>query len=404
MDLHTKHKTLLMTFERMLGEEKLVLQEPREFSALTTILAAIKSTDNPYYLSYSQDNPKQISFAVDNETKFDDRKRVRSTFGRFVRKRLNISQEDLSDKSLSMVTSYLFGHLSTPDEGIRVVNGKDITKAYANEWGEHTCMTGIDRLDIIQLFETNPDKISLILYDNIIKARALLWHTDEGIKVMDRIYPDDTAHIEVLKLWATKKGYVYRIPNGLCECEVSLSDDNNHRVTVRACSLYPYMDTFKYGQEDNRGERIILSNCPTGAVYILDDTNGHLSPLVICVYCNEYIYNDEDMFADPGGDSICSYCFENRYFMCNACDCPFSQEEQTEVLVMSRDSYPYQEYWCKRCVEMYTRVCAKCNKVFTIAGSTCPPECELCLSCKPLESSTQESKFPKFVATGNSVT
>jgi len=157
----------------------------------------------------------------------------------------------------------------------------DIKDAY--RYSPHTCMTGHRALE---MYCANPDKVQVVsIYENaagewskdnppepdrMAYGRCLLWQTDQGDKVLDRIYPADNGpHFAGVAKWAKRNGIWYRKgtrpsprngyinPNGedvgAQECEFT--------VTVKHAvpAIYPYMDTFAFVYEI-RPDQFTLAN------------------------------------------------------------------------------------------------------------------------------------------------
>jgi len=231
--------------------------EGNEAEAFSRVLDDIRKDTKGHYLSYSQEQPAKVSYASRPEHKLDNAQRTRTTLGRYIRRHLGVSKDDLPDKTLHEVSREVFAHLVRGIQAISTISGDAITEAYRTAVGGVSCMTGDDHCRYTELYALNPDVVSMVVYgDN--QARALLWKTDQEAMVLDRVYPNDGVHVNVLRNWAAANGYVYCCNNSLPDGDVALSDGCQYTVTLKHNDTFPYIDTFCYGDID--GSTVRLSN------------------------------------------------------------------------------------------------------------------------------------------------
>lgn len=156
---------------------------------------------------------------------------------------------------------------------LKIVSGKDIVHYY-NENNQTTtrhvsplsnsCMRYPSCGRYLELYEKNPDRVQMLVeldkQDRLI-ARALIWHTDQGMTFMDRIYGDNLS-VELFKEfasengWATKAYNTYSYPN---QWIVNGEQKRRYQTVTLDYTprhLYPYLDTFMFLDR----ERGILSN------------------------------------------------------------------------------------------------------------------------------------------------
>jgi len=180
----------------------------------------------------------------------------------------------------------LLSYLIDSVTGFQIVYGAEVTNAYRNEFGGNSCMT--ETPEYVLLYEKNPTKVGMLQYRGNISARALIWHTDEGETVIDRIYPNSGVHIDLFIKYAKENGYKYRTTQ--CTGESSFTDGErrfSYTVTLdNNVDVYPYIDTFIYGRI--RNGKLILSN------YCDDDYDLIFSDLCGCY--EEVEIEDEDDF------------------------------------------------------------------------------------------------------------
>ena len=309
---------------RSLYEAESVLEEP-EAGSFREIISRIRN-DHEQFLSYSQELPDRVSFAAKPEHRLDNDRRTRTTLGRYFRRQVNVSDTEICDKSMHRLTRAVFANLIDTDKAVTVISGEEIEEAYRREVGGSSCMTG-GNCDKVQIYADNPDVVSMAVYgDN--EARALLWNTCEGQKVLDRIYPNDGMHVDVMHNWAIRNEYTYRVSNSLPSGSVELSDGKYYTVSLHHNDVFPYMDTFCHGQFHNRIIR--LSNDDGFADVVLNDTCGGTSESFTCCGCGEHISQDHARYS-PGDDAYCEECFYDRYTYCSRCDHCYPTGETTTV-------------------------------------------------------------------------
>jgi hypothetical protein len=61
--------------------------------------------------------------------------------------------------------------------------------------------------NFMKLYADNPDKISMVvlLHDNKLAGRALIWKLDDGSTYLDRIYYQFDSDINLIYEWVTEK-------------------------------------------------------------------------------------------------------------------------------------------------------------------------------------------------------
>ena len=181
---------------------------------------------------------------------------------------------------------------------IDIVYGDEIARMYCIEWGGHTCMTMAEQQPIVKFYAVNPNIGMVRFAAGKTRARALLWKTNAGLHVMDRIYPNDGWHIMVMQEWAKKNGFVFRKHNSLPDYKTDVSDDEAHYATVNyhfiqsdtVCdTLWPYMDTFRWGAP-LKNRQMKLSNDPHALhrqrLWWMNTTYGKKNLVKRCQVCD----------------------------------------------------------------------------------------------------------------------
>jgi hypothetical protein len=294
----------------------------QEVLNLEYIIKCIRKDECAHFLSFSHDDPGKISYADKSSHQVNPNKRVRTSLGRYIRRKLGLTETMLSQTALTEITHTVFGklHVENMDmESIQILTGDAITQAYKDGVGSASCMTGSDA-EYVEMFARNPDRVSLVVFPTGNSygcgfARALLWKTDEGVYLLDRIYPNDGSHVTAMHQWALQKGYVYRISTSAQDnCyPTKLSDGKVHKVTVTPARFssgqhnIPYLDTFHWGNrvwdtEENKAKGPI------------DDINTNRECVADCKYLLT-TGGDEDqtfLFASCHGDLVFTSDYERK--------------------------------------------------------------------------------------------
>lgn len=150
-----------------------------------------------------------------------------------------------------------------------IVSGDDIYNFYqASNYSikrgqlSNSCMAGA-KPSWLYIYTANPDVVQMvILYDDSgsivdgkyksekIKGRALLWKTDNGYSLMDRIYTISDSDIGLFEKFATRNGWWSK--SGYSESIVMMKKGEEKKQEVVIVSLkkweknYPYLDTLCY--------------------------------------------------------------------------------------------------------------------------------------------------------------
>lgn len=176
---------------------------------------------------------------------------------------------------------------------LEVVDGEDIRKAYLGSnyvsGGDlsSSCMSGSSAQEYLDIYVENPKQIKcLVLFDEKRKVmgRALIWNTDQGVKVMDRIYVCDNKYISLFKSYALENNFKNK-------------DSGDFSVSLDKYDFYyyPYMDTFQFLDKD---EGILFNYEQSKEILVLNSTQGFAlgdGAVVWSNYLNEHIRGDEAM-------------------------------------------------------------------------------------------------------------
>jgi hypothetical protein len=163
--------------------------------------------------------------------------------------------------------------LNTVPTDFAIVRGHDIARYYADDmkspgaerhWS--SCMT--NDYDIctayLALYTDNPDRVGLMIHtdvDGLLLARAIVWTSDAGETVVDRIYASDVI-ARAMSDYATGQGWI-------------LGFRTSHRweVTLKNYDhdCYPYMDSLPYL---HMGTGTLSAHQPARPYRVLRSTTG----------------------------------------------------------------------------------------------------------------------------------
>lgn len=338
-----------------------------EIVRLNDAISYIRNNPFPVYLSLDS-NTDMISFSKTKSQAFDEEKRIPTTIGKYFRRHLKVKLCEVTDDTLDKFAEEVKAFIleEKVESKIKVLKGKEIVDEYKNE-KVPSCMAGEANYFKVQLYGLNPDKIFLVVYD---RARALLWKTDEGQIVLDRIYPSKCHEVSIIRNWATKKGYILRgsADNAIATgSTVELSDGKYYTVTAKHNNIFPYLDTFPFGRPKgtdvvNNSNEVILSNNSKFGFMVLHSTHGKFERIKICCSCG----------ARPGSDSLreygenrelyCNHCFDKMFFICDCCG------DDKRISVNKRVIINTLHVLCSECADIYLRPCKMCSNKFLIEG------------------------------------
>jgi len=374
-------------------------------AALNKILEMIVTDPCDHFLSYSQECSTSVSYADKPDHKFDNRRRRRTTLGRYIRRVLVIPENELSSAGLTLLTGKIFSTLADA-EAFQEVTGIGILEAYRDCLGGGSCMTDEpedDPFNPLQIYAHNPDKVALVLYrapdlpENANGyARALLWTCDDGSRVLDRIYPDNRGvHVAAMRAWATSCGYCNRRYQGMPDDDHVMVDMVSQALNGRSITKnltlevtlqkaphgrIPYLDTFHWGV--SRVNTFVVTNDKGDQELEFDGTHGGYSDIQpeydwYCGRCGEgHMDYDSSCSVRVGSSGAevtwCEYCVDYYAITCARC----------EDVVPTRTSRSVDgEPWCPSCIETHANTCESCD---TLSADTeeCHDGYTLCAGCR----------------------
>lgn len=379
-----------------------------------------------------------ITYATKRDHLYDSDKRVPLLPARYIRRRLmDADDRTIPDVDLEYFCKDLTEHFERPQVTVSHLYGKDLVKAYADDVGCPSCMTGEARSSALSLYRTNPDKVCLVvgMGDDGSVSRALLWTCDDGTKVLDRVYPGTD---EGLNNWAAENGYLIHH----YVLHARLDWDRTLTVTMTMPEEdpddgYPYMDTFVHAVVNRPAKRIVLAASRDSArlrarelygypehrmvyLYRLVNTFGRAPDWQTCGECGNGAYSRDPITPHSVGISAsghlcCAVCREetSTTTSCYLCNRRHNTKVMLRVMVREwgNETDRYQLV-CPSCRDSRTKVCGRCGtrvlKSLIVAarpnknykrGVLAPrwvrreaPVLELCIDCANEERPTRENK------------
>jgi len=314
------------------------------------IIKDIRKNKNLHFLSISQEKNGKVSYAQKPDFKFDNEKRTRTTLRRYIRRQLQIPSDKFSDKALFELGRAVAGETVSHDKldkRIEILEGDDIEGHYRTTCTD-SCMTGEDNAWKVRLYSENPDKVKLVVLDDIV--RALLWTSDDGTIILDRIYPSGCDAVGLLQTWAKNNGYVYRSSTGAGDG--NLSDGKNYQISLNHSGTYPYLDTFAYAEDHGNGKMTISNKTWFGEIELTNTDGGH-SQLYHCSCCNNTVSEDDRYTAFD--ETYCQDCFYDSFFFCSHCGYEACNDDRVTVS---------DEDYCPECVKKLFVICDDCDEYF----------------------------------------
>lgn len=252
---------------------------------------------------------------VNETTAWQKEKRQSAKIGRTLRSLISSEYRNLfNEQDFEIATNIL---KSTNNVGVfEIVTGEDIIETYVNlpifkSSGSlgGSCMRYTECEDFFDIYVENPDVCQLLRLvhpNGKIMGRALLWKTDCGQNIMDRIYTCKDGDIEAFKNWAEENGYHYKEHQAYDEktswinSKTGKSYDRIYEISLKTdWEKFPYIDTFTFG----RHGVIHNDDNPIKSYHTYDNGNGERDEYDIkeCQLTNEF-YRTDFIVEIQGGE------------------------------------------------------------------------------------------------------
>jgi len=376
---------------------------------------------NKHYVAISSDDPRRISYAKEQEHKFDSKRRTRTTLIKYVGKTFPELKAHMNEQALELFGSSFRAEATGATNFFHTVRGEDILEYYKDSYAEATCMTGCHS-HLVKIYVRNKICSLLCYEDDDYIARALLWETDQGDKILDRIYPNAGPHIEAYKQYCNVNRIIMRTHQGYPRTDFSSSgkhpgnpvtNGKEYSITLTRRNLkrMPYMDTFTWGAYTGPGTKIKLFNKPYNSLippgqvtFYCTSTTGARNEWTTrdCYYCQDPI--ETNGFEIDGHYIWCGDCYTEHFTLCVNCDLMKRKSrmrttqylEQINTTWASANEYRLKEIkYCSDCTEDNTQLCIipSCDNRYRIPitirralaqnGYSVSNEGQ-CLTCQPI--------------------
>mgnify|MGYP003634942092 CR=1 FL=1 len=287
----------------------------------------INSTGDFTYIPAHKKTELSINESDNSVWKKDSRQTMK--FGKAIAKIFKhagtpyISDATIQDLSQAVKSKYTF------DAELKVVSGEDIRKYYHRDnynGGQRTeslgnsCMRHDSCQEYFDIYVDNPDKVTMLIAStsNGIIGRALIWNTDEGDLVMDRIYGGELT-INAMKEYAKGNGIVHKYRqnySNTTDWVTSIGEmvNKEYNITlVNNSEFKPYMDTFKWCNDPSENP-LKINNSDNGD-FSLDSTEGGPTDMVRTEdgdlyhedYCSYLEYGNYDGWYHNDDTSWCNW-------------------------------------------------------------------------------------------------
>lgn len=205
-----------------------------------------------------------------------------------------------------------------------IVEGDEIAHWYKEENYEevkgqlgNSCMRAKSS-DIFKIYTENPEicKMLILVRDDKLLGRALLWKLEyaragsklpDDLYFLDRQYTIDDSDVERFRNYADEKGWAFKTNNNHHSFSNITYLGESFNATLKVSldewnfSKYPYMDTFRRLDTDNRALFNDDDQDENDGHYILSDTDGGWTEIesgIWSEWLNERIDEDYAVWSD----------------------------------------------------------------------------------------------------------
>lgn len=193
-------------------------------------------------------------------------------------------------------------------DGLRIMEAYDTDK-YLECKGSELSKSCMNDSGFVELYcYIRGCKILVLLLNGKITARALLWETKDGKRILDRVYFNYGKDYQLIIKWVDDNNIWHKKRNISGKSSFELNGvEKNMNIEVEVPNLFdwkydfPYMDTLFY-----TNGRYIMNYEPDGKYLKLQDTDGgfDLYSGLYDIYGNDIIDEDEYVYSDTMGGYI----------------------------------------------------------------------------------------------------
>jgi hypothetical protein len=223
-------------------------------------------SDHPNFLSISKDELTKISYltpdrfsSISDSDIWTTSKRFKAKPGSLINKLTSLFNARQIENFTNLFKTFALNKFD--NSRFKIVSGEDIKKWYlvSNYRSDtsslyNSCMKHKGCQEYLNFYVYNPVKMVILLDDGKLIGRALLWETECGNKIMDRVYTiDDNLYLNHFNKWATTNGYWskrYQSWNSTWNLITPTGYPIVSKFSIKMNKLdfinYPYIDTFKW--------------------------------------------------------------------------------------------------------------------------------------------------------------
>ena len=235
-----------------------------------------------------------------------------------------------------------------------------------------------------EIYALNPDVVKMLVFDDgSMTGRCLIWKTNEGPTVADRIYPNGGRHVEEFRRYISEQGWHQRENNSYPQGQGFVGLDGDLTVTLEIPDqpIYPYMDSFRlYRSYDvSWSDNTITLHTMYGSS-ALDSTEGdgpgHEDNRPSCYACGDRI-DEDDVCTSDSGNTYCVSCYGARFTRCERC----GNERASDSTYTVRTGRCSTEEWCEHCFDNHAFICKGCGDNFLYDDRVVVEGDNYCSSC-----------------------
>ena len=375
------------------------------------VRALVDAWRKPGALAISSDDPSRVSFARNPADKYDDKRRTVVSLAKYL---MRETSKDVAHRErwIDIIgTTYRDRIIDVAD--FEQLTGNDIVDAYRAEVGNHSCVTDEDAHKT-EIYARNPLRVSMLTYRKT-RARALVWHTDCGATLVDRIYAPSLSDCATVRSYARSLGWIVRIDDGQRNC--GWTGGGSYTVsglTMAETLVVPWMDTLDIGTYN--GDTLTISCSGDGDCLRCCELGPYAVPRQSC-YCCDRPLDDDDHHRNDCGDHYCGDCYYEHYAQCDCCGvetphddtrstpdyetfcescycdafadchccCDVVHHDDVTIARIQAPAYRggriYEETVCHSCADEHAPVCVKCDQRYVIATMVSTFDGMVCEDC-----------------------
>jgi len=364
----------------------------------------------PGALAISSDDPARISFARREDQKYDRQRRTVLALSKYLGRHLP-RDAPRRDYWVDTIGSAYAGRIICAAD-FAELRGSAIREAYGAAVGGRSCMTDDESQAYLEMYCLNPDRVSMLVFRQT-SARALVWKTDEGTIVLDRLYSDSDATKTLVKKYAIDRGWVIRsndrpgFPGWTDRAEYTVSD-----LVLPDSRFVPWQDSFRWGSLYR--DSLTISSHGCGQDLQCQHGGPYGENRIVCESCECSIHEDDCRSSD-NGESYCGSCFDDLFGWCGSCECecPIDDMRSTECGeslcdccyddqytsceqcdsetgtndIVCAPIWQYgriqERYVCQDCADEHSPECCECGDRAAVSTMTDSPDGQLCSDCVP---------------------